>query len=304
MCTTKDLICPLALASSFPDDTLFFIFEQDFELFPEGVLPTANTESASASTVQEPRPVQGTKRKASGDATTGADDHHYASDLVKMVNEACRRGVGDMVWLGYQPRRHPRKKQDWQAKVAFGSTLICINRTAAENIGRLMGYGFPGWNAHHIDRWILNWCQDHRFSHGRASYVFPPIGSYGTHLSSCCPDTGVRESWWQESFAFKGTRATDDSSTRTRDLYAFCEEGKGLNWIFTFRDAWLCGDLGIWKSFLKLDDDRAATTDFEKRRRRSEMMRVHKLRINVKTEREALILKSILHVLLFPRNPL
>ena len=35
----QDLVCPLILSERFPDDTLFFVFEEDFQAWPDGSTP-------------------------------------------------------------------------------------------------------------------------------------------------------------------------------------------------------------------------------------------------------------------------
>jgi len=137
---------------------------------------------------------------------------------------AARKGKGDLVWLGYQPK--PNKSGNWNApRVLFGTTLVCITQAAAERIVRIMGTGF--WQANHIDVWLLKFVQDFRFSPGRCSYLFPPLGSFGAHQSECCPSEGQRQSWWNEDFTAQGKRPCEDAkNNRSKDIYAFTPDGK------------------------------------------------------------------------------
>ena len=71
----KDVICPMILSHRYPDDVLFFIFEDDFELFPKGVLPqdtsTQVEHSSSSSRALRPGPYV---RAAIGDKQMGEEE--------------------------------------------------------------------------------------------------------------------------------------------------------------------------------------------------------------------------------------
>ncbi len=78
-----------------------------------------------------------------------------AADMVMMVNAASRKGVGDLVWLGYSPKSKTGKS--WNApRVKFGTQLNCINALAAEGIKMVMES--KCWEPDHIDVWLLKWC--------------------------------------------------------------------------------------------------------------------------------------------------
>ena len=103
---------------------------------------------------------------------------------------------------------------------------MCINAVAAERISFNMAKTAP-WKAEHIDMWLLKWCQDFRLSEGCCSYVFPPIGCFGAHVSECCPEKGDRNHLWDEDYSCEGTRPSEDSKNRPKQVYGMTEGGKG-----------------------------------------------------------------------------
>lgn len=267
----------MVTSAKFPSDCLFFVFEQDFELYPGGNLPVpegrvgAELAASSAQSSSSTGPHQrGQKRKEAAEEPAAVPSS--ASDLVMMVNAAARKGVGDLVWLGYQPKSNRPGK--WNApRVRFGTQLVVLTKASAQRIGRVMSSGF--WKADHIDVWLLKFCQDHRFSEGRCSYVFPPIGSFGTHDSECCPEEGTRKSWWDADFTAVGTRPCEDvKGHRSKDVYGFTEEGKGhVDHRLSLRDSFFAGQEGCWRTFVNLQKttDAAHTTQLVARRRRREL---------------------------------
>ncbi len=100
---------PMVTSPQFPEDCLFFIFEQDFELYPGGQVPApaGTTGAASAAGFDPTRaPERGQKRKTTG--AYAVDGLNHAEALVKLVNAAARKGVGDLVWLGFQPKSNKK----------------------------------------------------------------------------------------------------------------------------------------------------------------------------------------------------
>lgn len=117
-------------SNKFPVDCLFFIFEQDFELYRgrgsvastdplESITTTFGDPSASSSAgVPEPR---GLKRKGSAVHDQVAD-RSAASDMVKLVTAAARKGKGDFVWLGTM---HIKKDKNGRPLVSSLEHNLC-----------------------------------------------------------------------------------------------------------------------------------------------------------------------------------
>ena len=268
-------------SDKFPVDCLFFIFEQDFELYRDASLDpsesiigvnTASLDSmgqpaSSSADVPEPR---GQKRKPGSDRKEVAG-RSAAADMVMMVNAAARKGIGDLVWLGYNPKSNNGKV--WTApRVKYGTQLVCINAIAAERIHFVMGTG--AWKAQHIDMWLLKWCHDHRFSKGRCSYVFPPLGCFGSHASECCPETGNRKTLWDEVYTAEGTRPSEDKKGhRSKDVYGMSEGGKGyVDLKCALKEEYFLGNTGFWRTCIDLPkQSTAGESELTRRRRRREM---------------------------------
>ena len=288
---------PLIKSDKFPVDCLFFIFEQDFELYRDGKIDGSpdslgtntatlgNPSASSSSGVPDPR---GRKRKESSEPNQ-VYDRSAASDMVKIVNAASRKGVGDLVWLGYNPTSKSGKS--WTApRIKFGTQLICINAIAAERMSWIMGKSAP-WKANHIDMWLLKWCQDHRFSGGKCSYVFPPLGCFGTHTSECCPDQHVRKHLWDEVYTAEGTRPSEDmKGHRSKDVYGISEGGGGyVDLRISLQENYFTGDSGIWRTYIDLPGkpDMDETECVGRRRRRENKM----LSLRVKAESVKTVLR-------------
>ena len=109
---------PLIKSDKFPVDCLFFIFEQDFELYRDGgvdgspdslgtnTATLGKSSASSSSAVPDPR---GQKRKESSERNE-VYDRSAASDRVKIVNAASRKGVGDLV-CGWDTIRLPNPEK-------------------------------------------------------------------------------------------------------------------------------------------------------------------------------------------------
>lgn len=277
----------MAASDKFPGDTCFFIFEQDFEFTrPADPAPARafsreldwgawgawrheRTETASAPAA----PSHGQKRKRPDLPDEIRQDASHAADLVKIMNVASRLNVADVFWLGYQPCQKSGNKDTWTSpRVNFGTTLISINQDGAFHLLEAMKNKRmpPG----HIDMELLKFCKDPTLSGIKTGYVFPPIGSYGGHVSECCPDVGFRTSAWDDTWTAEGTRPSQDKkNSRSKDIYSFWPYGVGrVCKLESLDEAYFNRVDGIWRSYICLEDeDEAATSsDMVQRHRRRE----------------------------------
>ena len=198
-----------------PDDTLFFVFEEDMEFFPQGIIPGRSDEAVSSS-------------KSSNDKIPAGMGSIFCSDLVKIATKAHRIGKGEFVWFGYQPWGHePRKKSVTWPRLGFGSQGIMMTKKAARSIKVFLSSGWK--RAGHIDMLLKQWCCDsERFSGGGSCFVWPPVGSYRAHLSDCCPDQfkeDERPSCWHQDWACPGTRPLHDPHGRPKKLMLPVDKG-------------------------------------------------------------------------------
>jgi hypothetical protein len=278
----------LIRSNKFPVDCLYFIFEQDFELYrdrgsvastdPLGPITTSLGDPSASSSAGSHEP-RGLKRKGSGDRDQPAD-RSAASDMVKIVTAAARQGKGDFVWLGYNPTQNGKA---WEApRVKFGTQLMCMTAAAAERMSLIIGRTTP-WKANHIDMWLLKFCQDFRFSGGCCSYVFPPLGCFGGHASECCPEKGVRDTLWDEAYTSEGTRPSEDKKgQRSKKVYGMLEAGKGhVDLLCTLTEDYFTGTSGLWRTYVDLPTVLLKYESEKVRRRRRREMTLLNLRVHV-----------------------
>ena len=235
---------------------LFFIFEDDFELFPKGVLPqdtsTQVEHSSSSSRALRPGPYV---RAAIGDKQMGEEKcanaqqetSVYAEDMVKIVTMAARKGHGDLVWLGFNGKKASSAKA--KMMVGFGSQLVAITKPAARNLLKFWEHRRPG----HVDVELLAFCNDKKTSDDRCSFLWPPMGSYREHDSECCPAEGFRTSHWDFNVACQGTRPEHDSKKREKSLMGFVTSGQP-RWLHWFGDEKYDAETATWQTFWALGD--------------------------------------------------
>ena len=279
----------MIMSEKFPPDCLFFIFEQDFELYPGGKILGADGSPTLPPTFAEPSasssadpPPQGQKRKT-GFERGQVKGRSSAADMVKIVNAASRKGVGDLVWLGYNPGSKNGGKSWTAPRVKFGTQLICLNVVAAMGIKMVMDLNF--WKAEHIDMWLFKWCKDHRFSKGRCSYVFPPLGCFGAHTSECCPETGARGSLWDQVYTAVGTRPSEDQKGhRPKTVYGITEGDKGyVDLKIALAEEYFEGETGFWRTWVTLQKENTQNDSQLVARRRRREMNALKFRILAET---------------------
>ena len=82
----QDLLTPFMCSDRWPDDTLFFVFEEDMEFFPQGIIPGRSDEAVSSI-------------KASSYKIPAGMGSIFCSDLVKIATQAHRIGKGELFGL-------------------------------------------------------------------------------------------------------------------------------------------------------------------------------------------------------------
>jgi len=247
----------MAVSKKFPGDTLFFIFEQDFEFHPqrqnEGDHDAHAQElgtSSAASWQYEASSAagwttRGTKRKDANQKDVIGEDSH-AANMVKLVTVAARNNVGELFWLGYNPKFN--KNKNAQPRIGFGTQLVAVSQQGAERL--LFDMKKSTTSPDHIDRWLKKYCENFERSNGRCGYVFPPIGCFGEHVSECCPSEGTRKTWWEEPYTAEGTRPQHDKNgQRPKEIYAFSQDGKGhADMKAKVLDEHFNGDMLLWRT--------------------------------------------------------
>lgn len=170
-----------------------------------------------------------------------------------MCSVASRKQVGDIIWLGYGAGTKSGKDSSWIApRVKYGTTLVAITKNGARLLHKAMDSKLKKWAPDHIDMWLKKFVQDFEVSDGRCSYVFPPLGSFGTHQSECCPDVGIRATGWDQDYTQEGTRPSHYPAGPNKKLYAFTDGGRGeVDKAEEFSEHFFDSDEGNWKTFVQ-----------------------------------------------------
>lgn len=256
-----------------PDDTLYIIFESDMEFFEDSKIPETFQMQQS----------HDAKRKRDSSSPSEKPHYVFARDIVRLATAAHRADGMNFLWCGYQPKKP--EKQTWGAPhVQFGSQMICLNKTAARQIFLLFSGGGL-WKPGHIDMELLKYCRDHRFSKGKAAYLWPPIGSFRQHESGCCPSEGQRASWWKYSWTAQGTRPSHEPQARPKQIYRFVESGH-VDLLTSVNEDFFAGEgePHCWKTFVMADDStmwQEGDTQNYQRLRRTAKMQLMKMRNHV-----------------------
>ncbi len=140
-------------------------------------------------------------------------------DIVLTANLAARDGHGDLIWMGWNCSDENQKvKQPWH--IGFGSQLICYTPRGARQILALTEKEKPM----HWDLW-LKWHLTNNagsLANGdcRASYVYPPLGSFAMHKSNNLKG-GERKGLWSLDWCTEGSVRMKQKSGEARVLGRF-----------------------------------------------------------------------------------
>jgi hypothetical protein len=219
----RDVLLPLMQDSEFPEDTIFFVFEEDWRLhaaaeeveqrFQQAEVATATAhQSSTGAGSSTDAPVDWTQKPNSRTLPVpqkGVRDTSTAlKDLVAIANQADREDMGDIIWFSWQSRAKGTGK--WPARPTYGSTFLAFNKKAARWTHRVMLA--QGKQAElHFDCWLVGVLykeveKDVAAQQVRASFVRPTIGCFIEHTSGCQPNIGRRQSQWDLKHVGEGTR--------------------------------------------------------------------------------------------------
>ena len=245
-----DALLAVALDTTFPEDTLFCIFEEDWRLdgshttierlLREATRPAPGEASGDRSRSPVPgsssdrRPAAGRNevgRSAAEPAASVAQEGRrfqapkeqipanrtpqWLTDMVSWANIAHKHHVGDVIWYTWSPGtgRHT------QLRPAHASTSIFVTRKAALRLREHMGH-IEAW---HLDVLLRRMLLAEQSMEGglRSSWVWPAVGSHAAHLSGCDDKVGERQSTFDTHFSQSGTRVLNDMRGEHRLLYTW-----------------------------------------------------------------------------------
>ena len=114
------------------------------------------------------------------------------ADLVRLVTQAHRAGMGEIIWVGWQPEKAK------PSRLRCGTHLVMLTKYGMMEFG--LAYQTGAIVRDHIDRQLKQWLiRDGVCQAVQACYTYPTLGSFWTHESGCCPQdygpgTGGRKS--------------------------------------------------------------------------------------------------------------
>jgi hypothetical protein len=173
--------------------------------------------------------------------------NELVDDIVKLCNQASRDGVGDLVWLGYNPPEKDQAKQTRSPKFKYGTQCVALGRRAAA--GLLDVLGSADWRPGHLDDTLKHFCIHNQSPQFGCCWVWPPVGSFRTHPSECVPNMGVRPGGWDDKLRCPFVRPIYDPNHDDRQLYRFVKKGHAQQ-IRSLSNTFFESDTeGLWRSF-------------------------------------------------------
>ena len=262
---TQEILYPFVTDPRLPEDTLFWIIEEDYRFWPPGQdrdkadnyeeewgeMVESRTASQKAGSSLPPSHSSSVKDEVEPTATPEkrrasrvATEYHErptkgnsdmeepnngfsrdVADVVRMVTFAHRKKMGDLVWLAWCPK----KKQP--SRIRHGSACILLTKFAFEKIAFAAQTG--ALRRGHIDVQLQIWLKTKgAASDCRACYVYPPIGSYSGQVLECDPkqfggDKTRTCGFTSGEYPCHGTRSEDEPKVgRRKGLYQWAGDGE------------------------------------------------------------------------------
>ena len=337
LCFPEDIVIPFALDKRLPDDTLFWIMEEDFRFWPpqkdpddandyeqeytllrsarsssepsESSLPPSRGAYVGPMPPSHPLPPEAYP-KSKGQERLSTMNHtalpksnskeemefkgfsQDVVDLMRIATLCSREGWGDIIWVSWIP-----KKQKKKSYIGHGSALVLVAKDGMRAIKAAMTRNFL--QRGHIDLSLQDWLNTGvEAMMARACYLYPPIGSYTEHESTCDPknygDGNTRPcGFFLGKKACHGCRVAGDPFARLKWMYQW--NGFGFRREKRFPDDIVLHEPRFdWKSYEEstaFDDDRGRDYNPGKTRRQKRAYRRFQKRMQkrnwVSTKNEA-----------------
>ena len=252
-----------------PEDSLFFVAESDYRFYPEDCVeswyeivqdeeqpwlheqllvetappvmedppspaPATDTEPSPAPAEEAPaRPPK--KRRgyqgwmaAQRTALTAneVEVSRELRDLVQICNRAAMIGRGHVVWFGWCAKATKRSLP------SFGSHLLAVTKQGAAAMLDSMEKGIL--RNGHWDQVLKEWLTTGNYQNPKvlgASFCWPSVGYFQTHVSGCEPGIGTRVAVWDQTYVQAGVRP-QKKNDRSRWLACWPAESKGgAEWL-------------------------------------------------------------------------
>ena len=167
------------------------------------------------------------------------------SDLVRWATVAHRKGMGNMVWVGWVPEKGK------PSRLSHGSHLIMVSKQGLSHLAK--AFLKNEIRRGHIDLVLKEWLmKGQTAARVKASYVWPSMGGFFAHASGCDPKNfgahNPRESNFDKQKPAVGTRVGTDPHQRGKWLIQFAEAWKDRVWKECPSDADLVDKKWRWLS--------------------------------------------------------
>ena len=250
---------PFILDQRFPDDTLFWVCEEDFRFWPPGEDPDgADTyfeklaalikhreESGSTGSSLPPTRKGKGKRKPSlppeseyhtvrskGHSDESELDQGFSRDVVDMMRIAtmCSRNkMGHLIWVSWVPQKNK------PSRIGHGTQCLMLTKEGAFAIQAAKDKGLL--KKGHIDLELKDWLlKDGEAEEAQACYLYPPIGNYTEHASECDPTQFGGDKTRPSGFdsgenPCHGTRRSGDPKSRPKFMVQWRPGWQDRPWI-------------------------------------------------------------------------
>ena len=202
------MVKPFILDTRLPEDTLFWIIEEDFRFWPPGQDPdnadnydeemwylfhNVDAQGGAESSLPPSQDTTSKEGKKEERATTEyhtalpkghsdeSDDQNFSQDVIDIMRIAtmCHRvGMGEIIWVSWVP------KKDKPSRLGHGSTCLLLTKMGMAAVSDAKDRGVL--TRGDIDVVLNHWLLKHEeASKAKACYLYPPIGSYTEHASEC-----------------------------------------------------------------------------------------------------------------------
>ena len=251
MLCQQDAILPFVTDTRWSEDTMFWVFENDWRLWEPGHEPTAVKErlerrfapaelelDADRKKQDEPAPVDTSPKVTCREVfetcfmrNKGSTDGNGSGvlkcwrDIMMMLTLAHRADCGDLVWLSWAPKKKSKSQP------SHGTTFVSIVPNAARKILSAINDNSFASSPGHWDVLLRDWLKLNQET-TKSSHCWPSMGSFVTHRSGCerehDTDAG-RPSEFHENYNASGTRKSEDPLGRDKYIARFQAKG-GAEW--------------------------------------------------------------------------
>ena len=256
------------LDSRHPEDSLFFVAEQDYRFYPEDCIaswyeiiedeeqpwldenleesaqePGGHQPSPSPAEEEDPSPspeapeVTGSKIKrrryhgwtAAQRTTRRAGEVRVSPELREMV-QICNRAA--MIGRGHLVWFGWCPAGKRKSVPSYASHLLAITKFGAQKMLESMENGIL--KKGHWDKVLRAWLVERNFQNPKVlggSFVWPTVGFFQTHLSGCEPGIGARVAQWDQTYIQAGVAPQKPGD---KDRWLACwpaNEKGGAEWL-------------------------------------------------------------------------